>query len=151
MTDPTPAQTPAVPAAPAGAVTPAETTPPKGKGLGVFALILGILAFLADFGVLVFALAQVASLAQNFDVQGLLLGLGGLAVFALISFFGGIFVAALAVLLGLIAAIKNRGRVAGVFGVIFGVLVLISRLIVGATLAGSGDLLSNLTRISIGG
>jgi hypothetical protein len=146
MTDPTPAETPAVPVAPApaGAVAPVDPAPPKGKGLGVFALILGLLAFLADFAVLVFAIVQIVSLTQNFDVQGLLLSLGGLAAFAVISFFGGIVAAALAVILGLVAAIKNRGRVAGVFGVIFGVLVLVSRLVVGATIGGSGDLISSL-------
>jgi hypothetical protein len=143
MTDPTPA-VPAVPAAPAGEVAPVATNPPKGKGLGVFALILGLLAFLTDLGVLGFAVAQIVSLAQSFDWASLALGFGGFIVFAFIAFWGGIVVGALAVLLGIIAAVKNRGRGAGIFATILGILVLGSHLIVGFAIAGSGQLLTGL-------
>lgn len=143
MTDPTPA-VPAVPSAPAGEVAPVATNPPKGKGLGIFAMILGLIAFLTDLGVLIFAIAQIINLTQSFDVASLMLGLGGFIVFAFIAFWGGIVVGALAVLLGIIAAVKNRGRGAGIFGTILGILVLGSHVIVGLAVAGSGQLLSGL-------
>ncbi|MEO8095169.1 MAG: hypothetical protein ABI632_09560 [Pseudolysinimonas sp.] len=140
-----------VPAAPAADVVPvaAEMAPRKSHGLGIFALLLGLLAFFADIALIVFAIVQVAAIANNFDIstfnpQTILLGLAGYAAIALIAFFVGFGVAVLAILLGIIAAVKNRGRAAGIFGAIFGLLVLASHLIVLGTIAGSGSLISQI-------
>ena len=151
MTDPTPADAPIVPAAPAGAVATESTIPaaPKGRGLGIFALILGLLAFIGDIVLIVIAIVGAVGLASSvqagtFDLTSLLLGLGGLIFAAFIALIGGLIVAALAILLGIIAAVKNRGRVQGVIGTILGLLVLLTHIGILATFLGSGDLMSTL-------
>lgn len=147
MTDP--AQPPAVPAAPADAavVTPDQPVR-KGSGLGIFALVLGLGAFLVDIIFFVVVLVQGASVLASIgagDFSGVGLAIGGLAFIGFIILIGGGIAALLGVILGLAAAIKGRGRAAGIFAIIFGLLVLISRLILIATLAGSADLLSQIT------
>ena len=153
MTDLTPAETPATPAVPAAdpAASAVVVAPParKSGALGGFALILGLIAFLGDVAVLVIAIVQIVSLFSNFDISQLLSAstIGPLAAFlaiATIAFWGGLVVAALAVLLGFIAAIKNRGRVAAVFGIIFGILVLVTHLGIAFTLLSAGSGISNL-------
>ncbi|MCU1417325.1 MAG: hypothetical protein JWP32_1499 [Schumannella sp.] len=154
MTDLTPAETPATPAVPAAAEPAApvvvQTAPVRKSGaLGGFALILGLLAFFGDVAVLVIGIVQVVSLFSNFDVSQLftttnLGALGAFLVIVGIVFWVGLVVAALAVLLGFIAAIKNRGRVAAIFGIIFGILVLITHLGIGFTVLSAGTGLSNL-------
>lgn len=140
MTDVTP------PPAPPAAQPPAVVThaPKKGGGPGAASLIFAILAILGDLGVLVFAIVSIASLAGNFDLATGLSSLIGFAALALIAFWGGIVFAALALLLGIIAAARNRGRVAGVIGSILAALVLLSHVAFGLLVAGSGDLASSL-------
>jgi hypothetical protein len=153
MTDLTPADSPAPPAVPAAdpsaSAVAVPTNPPKGKGLGVFALVLGLLAFLGDIVLIIIAIVGAVGLAQSvsggtFDISTLLLGLGGFIFIAFIALIVGLIVAALAILLGIIAAVKNRGRAAGITGAVFGLLVLFTHGSVLATFLGSGDLLSQL-------
>lgn len=151
MTDPTPADAPVVPAAPVAdaAVVPAAAPAPKGKGLGIFAMILGLLAFIGDIVLLIIAVVGFVGLASSvtggtFDLSSLLLGLGGFLFIAFISLIGGLIVAALAILLGIIAAVKNRGRGQGIFGAILGFLVLFTHGSVLLTILGSGDLISQI-------
>jgi hypothetical protein len=156
MTDPTPsdASTPAavpatVPATETAVATPVVVAPARGKGLGRFALILGLLAFVGDIVLVVIALVGAASAFSsitggNFDFTTIIAGLAGFAAIAFIGFWVGLGVAALAVLFGLIAAITNRGRAAGIVGLILGILVLISHIGLLATIAGSGDTISQL-------
>jgi hypothetical protein len=158
MTDPTPSDAPVVPATPAAApaaaapaAAPAVVTeaPRKSKALGVFALLLGLGAFIGDIVLIGIAIAGAIGVAQsvsggNFDFSTLLAGFAGFAFIAFIGFWVGIGVAALAMLLGIIAAVKNRGRAAGIFGAIFGLLVLISHLSVAATILGSAETLNQL-------
>jgi hypothetical protein len=139
MTDPTPA----VPAAPSGEVAPVVPVERKGRGLGVFALILGLLGMIADIIVIILGLAQLPAL-MNGDWGSLLAGLAGVAVLGFIVFWGGIIVGALAVLLGIIAAVRNRGRVAGVFGIILGVLVAGSHILLGLAILGGGSALGGI-------
>jgi hypothetical protein len=155
MTDPTPSDAPVVPAATAAApaAVPAAPAPRKSRGLGIFALILGLGAFIGDLVLLGIAVAGVVSIAQsvsggNFEFSTLLAGFAGFGFIAFIGFWVGIVVAALAMLLGIIAAVKNRGRAAGIFGAIFGLLVLISHLSVLVTVLGSGDLLNTLNGLA---
>jgi hypothetical protein len=117
--------------------------------VGIASLLIAILAVLADIAIFIFAFISIAALIANFDVAtfdfgALLAGLGAAAIIGVIAFFGGIVLALLALLLGIIAIAKNRGRVAGVFGVIFSVLVLITHGSVAAAIAGSGDALSGV-------
>jgi hypothetical protein len=132
MTDPTPsdASTPvAVPAtvpATETAVAAPAAAPAKGKGLGRFALVLGLLAFIGDIVLIVIAFIGAASAFSSIT--------GGNLDFGSI----------LAGLLGLIAAITNRGRAPGIIGLILGILVMISHFSVLGAIAGSGDTLSQL-------
>ena len=159
MTDPTPSDAPVVPATPAAApaaaapaaapAVAAEAAPRKSKALGVFALFLGLIAFIGDIVLIGIGVAGAIGVAQsvsggNFDFSTILAGFAGFAFIAFIAFWIGIGVAALAMLLGIIAAVKNRGRAAGIFGAIFGLLVLISHLSVAATILGSAETLSQL-------
>lgn len=166
MTDVTPppaaAEPPAAPAAttpavPAATATEVEVVPVKKKSgaLGGFALVLAILAILADIVVVIVGVVLVFNAFSNFDMSNFdLSGLtpifaalgifGGIAIFA---FFGGLIVGALALLLGLIAAIKGRGRVAGVFAIILSILVLFTHGSIALAFAQTGDSISNLTSI----
>jgi hypothetical protein len=156
MTDPQPPAVPDVPAATPAAVpaatpavaapasAPAAAAPRKGSGLGVFALILGLLAMLGDILVLVIIGVQIASLASNFDWTSLAASFAGVAILGVAAFFGGFVVGGLAILLGIIAAVKNRGRAAGVVGAILGFLVFISHLVIAITIAGAGSAISGI-------
>lgn len=155
MTDVTPPpapQTPAVPATASAEVAAAETpVAKKGSGVGIASLLLALLAVIADLAIIVFAVISVASIVSNFDassfeVSSVLAALGGAAVLAAIGFFGGIVVALLALLLGIIAIAKNRGRVAGVFGLIFSILVLVTHGSVILAIAQSGAALTGLVQ-----
>jgi hypothetical protein len=133
MTDPTPsdASTPAavpatVPATETAVAAPAPAAPARGKGLGRFALVLGLLAFIGDIVLIVIACIGAASAFSSIT--------GGNLDFGSI----------LAGLLGLIAAITNRGRAPGIIGLILGILVMISHFSVLGAIAGSGDTLSQL-------
>jgi len=68
----------------------------------------------------------------------------GIVVIVIIVIFGGMLFALLAVILGLVAAIRNRGRVLGIFGIIFGLLILIGHIsaIVGVAMTPSNGLTS---------
>jgi hypothetical protein len=159
MTDPTPSDAPVVPAttAPAAPVVAAPAPAPrKSKALGVFALILGLGACIGDLVLIGIAIAGVVGIAQsvtggNFDItnpSSLLAGLAGFAFIAFLGFWVGIVVAALAVLLGIIAAVKNRGRAAGIFGAVFGFLVLVSHVSIALTILGSAETLSQLNGLA---
>jgi hypothetical protein len=150
MTDVTPPPAPQAPATTdAYASTEVVPAPRKGRGVGVASLILAILAMLGDLLAIVVGVVSLASIFGNFDVSTMEFGpiiaaLGAFAVVAVVVFFGGFIFAGLGLLLGIIAIASNRGRVPGVFGVIFSVLVLITHGSLAATLAGSGDALTNL-------
>jgi hypothetical protein len=153
MTDLTPSDAPTPVPAPAEPVAApmvvADQPVRKSHALGIFALILGLIAFLGDVAVIVLGIVQVVSLFSNFDVSQLfssstLTAFGGFIAIALIAFWVGIVVAGLAVLLGLIAAIKNRGRAAGIVGLIFGLLVLITHIGILLSILGAGVNIANL-------
>jgi hypothetical protein len=156
MTDPTPidatppAAVPAtVPATETAVAAPVAAAPARGKGLGRFALVLGILAFVGDIVLIVIALVGAAGAISsisggNFDFTTIIAGLAGFAAIAFIGFWIGLGLAFFAGLFGLIAAITNRGRAAGIIGLILGLLVLISHVSVLGAIAGSGDAISQL-------
>ncbi len=153
MTDVTPSPAPQSPAVPAAASTEVAAVAPvekKGSGVGIASLLFAILAVIADLAIFVFALVTIVSVINNFDfanfdIPTIVAGLGAAAFVAIVGFFGGIVLALLALLLGIIAIVKNRGRVAGVFGVIFSILVLITHGSVALGIAQSGEAISGIT------
>jgi hypothetical protein len=153
MSDLTPAGAPVPPAVPtapeAGASAVVEVAPRKSRGLGIFAMILGLLAFLGDLVIVVITVVQVVGVVANFDVTNLfstggLAALGAFLALLFIAYWGGLIVSALAVLLGLIAAITGRGRAQGVVGLVFGLLVFLSHLVLGLSLLGLGNGIGNI-------
>jgi len=117
------------------------------RGLGAAAFVLGLLAILGDLAALVIGLIAVAGAITNVsgvltDPTGSLGSAIGVLVIAAIAVFGGLLFALLAVILGLAAAIRNRGRVLGVFGIIFGLIILIGHIsaIVGIAMAPNNGL-----------
>ncbi len=124
----------------------------KSGALGGFALILAVLAIIGDLVVIIFGIVTLVSAVNGFDLQtfefgGILAALGAFAAIAVFAFFGGLILAVLALLFGLIAAIKGRGRVAGVFAIIFSILVLVTHGSVALAIAQTGDSISNLTSV----
>jgi len=157
MTDvtPPPAAEPAVtPAVPAATSTEVVVEAPKKKSgaLGGFALILAILAILGDLVVIIFGVVTLATAVNGFDISTfefgpILAALGAFAAIAVFAFFGGMILAVLGLLFGLIAAVKGRGRVAGVFAIIFSILVLITHGSIALAIAQTGDSITNLTSV----
>jgi hypothetical protein len=149
MTDVTPPPVPQSPDVPAAASTEVAPVEKNSSGVGIASLLLSLLAVLADIAIFVFAVVTVVSLFSNFDLASfewgtIVASLGATALVALIGFFGGIALALLALLLGIIAIAKNRGRVAGVFGVIFSLLVLITHGSIALGIAQSGEAVTGL-------
>ncbi|MEO5920805.1 MAG: hypothetical protein ABIQ01_06650 [Pseudolysinimonas sp.] len=151
MTDVTPSPAPQTPAVPVAASTEVATaTPPKKSGaLGGFALVLAILAILGDLAVIIFGVISFVGLANNFDtstfeVSSFVTALGAFGVIGAVGFFGGIILALLSLLFGIIAIAKRRGRVAGVFAVILSILVLITHGSLALALAQAGAGLAGL-------
>jgi len=121
-----------------------QTVAPRRRGIGTAAFVLGLLAVLGDLvGVTVALftlLGAVTNLGQTLtNVDNSLGAFLGVIIVEFLVFFGGILFALLAVILGIVAAARNRGRVLGIFGVIFGLAVLAVHLVLGITVATSGN------------
>jgi len=130
------------PGAPVGAV--AQAAAPRRRGIGAAAFVLGLLAILGDligFIVAIFTLlGAVTHLGQTLtNVDNSLGAFLGVIILEYLVFFGGILFAVLAVILGIVAAVRNRGRVLGVFGVIFGLAVLATHIALAITVATSNN------------
>lgn len=107
----------------------------KKRGVGAWSFVLGLLTSLGDIAFLVFGIVAVvgtiASLTSgDFSGVGTALGAAGLAIVALFVFFGGFVTAGLAALLGLVALVTGRGRVLGLFGLIFAAAATIVRVVI---------------------
>jgi len=128
-------------AAPGAAPAPAR----RRRGIGAAAFVLGLLAILGDLiGVAIALFALMGALGNvgqilSTNIDNSLGALLGVVVVELIVFFGGILFGGLAVILGIVAAARNRGRVLGVFGVIFGLVVLLSHVALWISTAMSGN------------
>jgi hypothetical protein len=155
--DATPLPGAAVPPPPPGLTEPAaagsaaaSADAPHRRGIGVAAFVLGLLAILGDligvtvaFFTLLGAVGNIGATLTNVDNSlGAILGV---VILEFLVFFGGIVFAALAVILGIVAAARNRGRVLGVFGVIFGLVVLVTHLVLGISIATSSGNVPGLT------
>lgn len=119
-------------AEPAAVVAPAPMEKKK-RGVGAWSFVLGLLTALVDIAFVIFVIVAlvgaIASLTSG-DFSGVTTALGaaGLTIAAFFVFFGGFFSGGLAALLGLIALVSGRGRVLGVFGLIFGAAAIGVRL-----------------------
>lgn len=139
----------AVPPAPpvaAEAAVPSAQTPEKHRrrGIGTAAFVLGLLAIGGDIVGIVVALFTLLGAVTNLgetlsNVDNSLGAFLGVIILEFAVFFGGILFAVLAVILGIVATARNRGRVLGVFGVIFGLIVLATHVVLGITVATSGN------------
>jgi hypothetical protein len=117
---------------------------PRRRGIGVAAFVLSLLAILGDLIGLIVAfftlLGAITDLPKTFsNVDGNLGAILGVIILEIIVFFGGMLFALLAVILGIVAAVRNRGRVLGIFGVIFGLVVLITHIALWITVSTSGN------------
>jgi len=122
---------------PAAAAAPAVVEPVpverKKRGVGAWSFVLGLLTGLIDIAfvvwVVVVLVGAVGTLTSG-DFSGIATAIGaaGLVLVALLVFFGGFLTAGVAALLGLIALITGRGRVLGVFGLLFGAGALALRI-----------------------
>lgn len=123
------ASEPVVERAPHGEPVAAEK---RKRGVGVWSFVLGLLSTFGDLGfvvVIVVVLVGAVSALTTGDLGGVatVLGAGGLALSALVVFFGGFLTGGLAALLGLIALVGGRGRVLGLFGLLFGAAAIAVR------------------------
>jgi len=134
MSDPTTPE-PVAPATPVAATAPATSTPAtdaaaapvvvvekkKGRAVGVWSFILGLIAVLGDLALIVFVVATLFSVISSFQTGNYEAVLTALGV-------AGVVVAGLGALLGLIAIFTGRGRVIGVFGFLLSAAALATRI-----------------------
>jgi hypothetical protein len=124
-------------AEPVSPVTPAVVEPvvepvvvtKKKRGVGAWSFVLGLVTGLVDIAFVVWVIVVLVGTigdltAGNLAAISTAIGAAGLVIIALFVFFGGFLTAGLAVLLGLVALVTGRGRVLGVFGLLFGVAAL---------------------------
>jgi len=135
--DPVVAETAAEPVAvePVAAAPAPVVVERKKRGVGAWSFVLGLLTSLGDIAFLVFGIIAVvggASAIFSGDYSGLstALGAAGLVLIALFVFFGGFVTAGLAALLGLVALITGRGRVLGLFGLLFAAAAIVVRVLI---------------------
>jgi hypothetical protein len=105
----------------------------KKRALGNWSFNLGLLALLAEIGLLISIWATAASVQAGIDAgEGVDVASGSVLLIAQIAtvvFWAGLALAVLAVLLGAIAIATGRGRSSGVWGVLFGAVVIVLRLL----------------------
>jgi hypothetical protein len=121
-------------AAEATYVAPSAPVEKKKRGVGAWSFVLGLLTALGDLAFLIFVIVVLVGAISAFtsgDISGVTTALGaaGLTIAAFFIFFGGFFTGGLAALLGLIALVTGRGRVLGVFGLLFGAAAIAVRLL----------------------
>jgi hypothetical protein len=105
----------------------------KKRAVGGWAFFLGLLTGLVDIAFVVWVVVVLVGAVGDLQTGNLqaistAIGAAGLVIVALFVFFGGFLTAALAALLGLIALVTGRGRVLGVFGLLFGLAALAIRI-----------------------
>jgi hypothetical protein len=141
MTEPAAVAAPAVPPTPPYAPAPAA---PR-RALGVTGFVLSLLAFLGDFVVAIVLLATFISAIGSLAgfVEGKDTGGFGAAaavfVAAVLAGIAGTLLAVVGIILGCIAAARNRGRVLGVFAIVLGGLVIVTRILLLIGIATNGN------------
>ena len=122
--------------APAAVVAPVEpvAAPRKKRGIGAWSFVFGLLTGLIDIAFVVWVVVVIVGTVGDLTAGNLAgistaIGAAGLVIVALFVFFGGFLTAGLAALLGLVALVSGRGRVLGVFGLLFGLGAVAVRLL----------------------
>ena len=110
-----------------GMATPAVATAaddaPR-RGLGIWSLVLGLLAVIGD--VIVVIVVADAARSVTVDINSGLANLFVAAVTAVIIMVGGFLVSITGLILGILAVARGRGRVPGVIGLLLCILVVLS-------------------------
>lgn len=114
----------------------------KRRGFGIASFVLGLLAILGDLAVVIAGLVALGSFAD--DLEG---GLGFAFIVLLasiVAFWGGLVLAVLAIVFGIIALVRNRGRVLAVAGIVLAAITAAVNVTVGVQLLFNADGLSQL-------
>jgi hypothetical protein len=127
------------------AAVPLPAAPTARPGIGRAALILGILAVLGDLIGIVVAMIALATAVTHVsetlsNVDNSLGAFLGVVVLEFAVYGGGIVLGLIAVGLGVIAAVRRRGRATGIVGAALGGLVVISHVTFGLVIGSSGNL-----------
>lgn len=101
----------------------AATDAPR-RGLGIWSLVLGLLAVLGD--VIVVVVVADAARTVSVDINSGLANLFTAAVIAVIIMIGGFLVSVTGLILGIMAVARDRGRALGVIGMLLCILVVLS-------------------------
>jgi hypothetical protein len=135
VSDATPYSGSAAPAVTAGA---AES--PR-RGLGIWSLVLGLLAVLGD---VIVVLVIVEAMRASTDINSGLSNLFVAGVTAVIIMIGGFLVSVTGLILGIMAVARGRGRVLGVVGMLLCILVVLSYVLAIILVAAGGAGLSSI-------
>lgn len=105
----------------------------KKRAVGGWSFFLGLLTGLVDIAFVVWVVVVLVGAVGDLQTGNLqaisaAIAAAGLVIVALFVFFGGFFTAGLAAILGLAALVTGRGRVLGVFGLLFGLAALALRI-----------------------
>lgn len=124
----------AEPAVAAPVMTAAPELVKKKRGIGAWSFVLGLLTAIADIAFVVLLVVVVVGAGSSIvagDFSGLTTAINalGLVLLALFLFFGGFLAAGVAAILGLIALVSGRGRILGLFGLIFAAGAIIVRVV----------------------
>jgi len=109
------------------------TEKPK-RGIGAWSFVLGLITVLVDIAFVIFVIVAVVGAIGGLSAGTLegaptALAGAGLALLSLFIFFAGFLSAGVAIILGIIAVIGGRGRVLGLFGLLFGVAAIVARVL----------------------
>ena len=117
--------------------------PGKRRGFGIAAFVLGLVGVLGDVTVAILILTAFAGIANADDSA---IGYAFVVLLAsIVAFWGGILLAVLAIVFGIIALVRKRGRVFAVAGMILALITLAVNVTVGALLVFNFDQFSNST------
>ncbi|AZS37336.1 hypothetical protein CVS47_01971 [Microbacterium lemovicicum] len=116
-------------AAPTGTFAPAVEAE-RGRALGTVALVLALIAFVvptviaaaAGYDIGVGLGREVPSVSSDTFDLGLLTPVRGSVLLAEVAFWGGTVLGVWAIVQGIVAAVRNRGRGAGIAAIVIGVL-----------------------------
>jgi hypothetical protein len=125
----------------AGTAAPAGAAASPGRALGIWSLILGLLAVA---GVIVAAVAVVtAAQSLEADINTGLQNLFGAVVLAGVLMVGGFIAGIVGLILGIMAVARNRGRALGVAGMVLSILVSLGWIIAIIVSVGTGGMLTS--------
>lgn len=146
MTDPAAPQAPAVPVVPVPvAGPPAAPQPRPRRALGATGFVLSLIAFLGDIVIGIVLIATFITAIGNLVtfLEGRDGGSFGAAaavfIAAILAGIGGTVLAVVGLILGCVAAARNRGRVLGIFAIVLGALVLLTRILGIIAIASNGS------------